>query len=51
MVLVLIHTVGFQLLKYFKGFPNSSAGKNPPANTGDLVSVPELGRSHMLQSN
>ena len=51
MVLVLIHTLGFQLLKHFKGFPNGSVVKNPPANTGDMVSVLEPGRSHMLQSN
>ena len=25
--------------------------KNPPANAGDMVSIPGLGRSHMLWSN
>ena len=25
--------------------------KNPPANAGDSVSIPGLGRSHMPQSN
>ena len=25
--------------------------KNPPANAGDMGSIPGLGRSHMLRSN
>ena len=25
--------------------------KNPPANTGDMDAIPDLGRSHMPQSN
>ena len=27
------------------GFPGGSDGKNPPANAGDLGSIPGLGRS------
>ena len=34
-----------------RGFPDGSVGKNPPANAGDMGSIPDLGRSHMLQSN
>ena len=39
--------------KKFKklGFPGSSVVKNTSANAGDTNSIPELGRSHMLQSN
>ena len=33
------------------GFPGGSVEKNPPANAGDMGSTPDLGRSHMLQSN
>ena len=28
-----------------RGFPSGSVVKNPPANTGDVGSTPELGRS------
>ena len=34
-----------------KGFPGGSVVKNLPANAGDTGSIPDLGRSHMLQSN
>ena len=48
-----------QLLKHssaskFKsnqGFPGGSVLKNPQANAGDLDSIPNLGRSHMQQSD
>ena len=33
------------------GFPGSSVVKNLPANAGDTGSIPDLGRSHMPQSN
>ena len=33
------------------GFPGDSVVKNLPANEGDMSSVPDLGRSHMAQSN
>ena len=33
------------------GFPGGAVVKNPPANAGDMGSSPDLGRSHMLQSN
>ena len=33
------------------GFPGGSVVKNLPAHAGDMVSIPDLGRSHMLQSN
>ena len=29
---------------FFMGFPRGSAVKNPPANAGDLGSIPGLGR-------
>ena len=34
-----------------EGFPGGAVVKNLPANAGDTGSSPELGRSHMLQSN
>ena len=30
------------------GFPGGSGVKNLPVNAGDMGSVPDLGRSHML---
>ena len=32
-------------MKQFMGFPCSSAGKESPANAGDLCLIPGLGRS------
>ena len=37
--------------KDFKGFPGGPVVKNLPANTGDTGSIPDPGRSHVLQSN
>ena len=37
--------------KLVKGFPSGSAVKNPPANTGDVGSIPDQGRSHIAQSS
>ena len=37
--------------KLFWGFPGGSVVKNPPANAGDMDSVPGRGRSHMPRSN
>ena len=34
-----------------RGFPGGSAVKNLPADVGDIGSIPDLGRSHMLRSN
>ena len=33
------------------GFPGGLVVKNPPANAGDMGSIPDLERSHMLQGN
>ena len=33
-----------------EGFPGGSGVKNPPANAGDMGSIPGPGRSHMPQS-
>ena len=35
----------------FWGFPGGTMVKNPPANAGDMGSIPGLGRSHMPRSN
>ena len=32
-------------------FPGGAVVKNPPANAGDMGSIPGPGRSHMPQSN
>ena len=34
-----------------QGFPGGSVVKNPPANAGDMGSIPDLGRPRMPQSN
>ena len=34
-----------------RGLPGGSVVKNPPAYAGDTSSIPDLGRSHMQQSN
>ena len=34
-----------------KDFPGGSMVKNPPFDAGDTGSIPDPGRSHMLQSN
>ena len=33
------------------GFPGGTVVKNPPANAGDMGSIPGPGRSHMPQRN
>ena len=41
-----------QLIKTYKvGFPGGSVVKSRRANTGDVGSVLDLGRCHMLQGN
>jgi len=37
--------------RYFLGFSGGSVAKDPPANAGDIGLIPDLGRSHMVQSN
>ena len=34
-----------------RDFPGGAVVKNPPANAGDMSSIPGPGRSHMLWSN
>ena len=34
-----------------RDFPGGAAVKNPPANAGNMGSIPGLGRSHMPRSN
>ena len=33
------------------GFPAGPVVNSPPANEGDMGSIPDLGRSYMLQGN
>ena len=35
----------------WQGFPGGSEVENPPANAGDMVSIPDLGKPHMPWSN
>ena len=35
---------------YFEGYPCGSVVKNLPADEGDVGSIPDLGRFHMLWS-
>ena len=35
----------------FKGLSDGSVVKNPPTKAGDMGSIPDLGRSHIPQSN
>ena len=37
--------------KETQGFPGGTVVENLPANAGDMGSSPDLGRSHMPQSN
>ena len=39
------------LKSLLQGFPGGSVVKNLPVNAGDMGSIPDLGRSHTLQSN
>ena len=43
--------IKYVLIKAFWGFPGGLADKNPPANAGDMGSIPDPGRSHMLRSS
>ena len=40
-----------KLLKRKRDFPGGPVVKNPPANAGGTSSIPDLGKTHMLQSN
>ena len=35
----------------YRNFPGGTVVKNPPANAGDMGSIPGPGRSHMPRSN
>ena len=37
-------------LRFVQSFPDGSAVKKPSANAGDTGLIPDLGRSHLLQS-
>ena len=36
---------------YHQDFPGGAVVENPPANAGDMGSIPGPGRSHMPRSN
>ena len=38
-------------LRTFLDFPGGTVVENPPANAGDMGSIPGPGRSHMPRSN
>ena len=35
----------------YRDFPGGAVVKNPPANAGDMDSIPGMGRSHRPRSN
>ena len=39
------------VIKILQDFPGGAVVKNPPANAGDMGSIPGPGRSHMPWSN
>ena len=41
---------GIELINKKWGFFGGSVVKNPPSSAGDMGSVPDLGRSHLLRS-
>ena len=41
----------FKEKKKLRDFPGGTVVKNPPANAGNMGSIPGLGRSHMPWSN
>ena len=43
--------VGADKNAYLRDFPGGAVVKNPPANAGDMGSIPGPGGSHMPQSN
>ena len=43
--------VSVDLKGYTRDFPGGAVVKNPPANAGDVASIPGPGRSHMPWSN
>ena len=43
---MLLRAAHWGLLLYLLGFPGGSDGKEPACNSGDLGSIPGLGRSH-----
>ena len=40
-----------KLIEMINNFPGGTVAESPPANAGDMGSVPGPGRSHMLWSN
>ena len=45
------HKYYVSLKMKLRGFPGGAVVENPPANAGDMGSIPGPGRSHMPQSN
>ena len=43
--------ISFRLQSRKEDFPGDPVVKNLPASAGDMGSIPDLGRSHMLQGN
>ena len=47
----ILHPAKMSIKSEVLGFPGGSVVKNQPANAGDIVSIPDLGRSHMERSS
>ena len=50
-LVVLLNLSDSSIEKLIRDFPGGTVVKNPPANAGDMDSIPGLGRTHMPQSN
>ena len=48
---MLAKIINIKIRKEFGDFPGGAVVKSPPANAGDMGSIPGLGRSHMPRSN
>ena len=51
LVLGTVLVVGKTKVNKTRGFPRGPVVKNPPADAGDMGSIPGQGRSHMPQGN
>ena len=48
---MLVTIIQRHINRKYRGFHGGSVVKNPPANAGDMSSIPDPGRFHMWQSN
>ena len=51
MIIKISEWIFHNLISYLSDFPRGPVVKNPPANAGDMGSIPGPGRFHMMWSN